>query len=435
MVKNSYRNVPVRSISVRLGWIICSLAALFYCYEFFLRVAPSVMVPALMSSYHANAAKIGTLSAFYYFAYTPMQLPVGLLMDRYGPRRLLTMATLLCALGSCLFVVSAHIVVAEVGRFFVGFGSAFAFVGVLKLAATWLPPERFALASGLATMLGMLGAICGDILLTRVVGAVGWQQSMYWSASIGIFLALAVWLVVRDSMPGKTRQEAHQFRDMRHALSAFFHVVKDGRVWLSGIIGGLLFLPTTAFAALWGIHYMQEVYNFGSEQAGVAISMIFLGWAIGGPLAGWLSDRIKLRRLPLTIGSLVAAVLIAMVIYLPGFPPLLVYPALFLFGFFSAVEVIVFALSCDYTVSKASGTAVAFTNMLVMFGGMVFQPLIGYMLDWVHGPQCATCGPVVYNVHDYRVALFALPAGLVLSLILTFFVKETYCKPLVEKAA
>jgi MFS family permease len=434
MIKTSYHNVTVRHISVRLGWMICSLAALFYCYEFFLRVAPSVMMPALMSAYHAHAAEIGTLSAFYYFAYTPMQLVVGVLMDRYGPRRLLTLAILICALGSYLFVVSDHIVVAEIGRFLVGFGSAFAFVGVLKLASVWLPPERFALASGLATMLGMLGAICGDVLLTELVDGVGWRHSMYLSAGIGIFLAIAVWLVVRDSIPGKTRQDAHQFRDIKHALSAFVRVVKDGRVWISGIIGGLIFLPTTAFAALWGVHYMEEVYNFGSEQSGIAISMIFLGWAIGGPLAGWLSDKIKRRRLPLTIGSLVAAILIALVVYLPGFPPLLVYPVLFVFGLFSSVQVIVFALSCDYTVSKASGTVVAFTNMLVMFGGMVFQPFIGYMLDWAHGPVCATCEAVVYNTHDYRVALIVLPVGLIISLILTFFVKETHCKPLLHKA-
>lgn len=434
MIKKSYHNVPVCHVSVRFGWVICSLAALFYCYEFFLRVAPSVMVPALMSAYHARAAEVGTLSAFYYFAYTPMQLPVGLLMDRYGPRRLLTLAIVVCAFGSYLFVVSDHIVVAEIGRFLVGFGSAFAFVGVLKLASVWLPPERFALASGLATMLGMLGAICGDVLLTELVDSVGWQHSMYLSAGVGVVLAIAVWLVVRDSIPGKKRQDAHQFRDMKHAVNAFLHVIKDGRVWLSGVIGGLIFLPTTAFAALWGVHYMEEVYGFSSRQSGAAISMIFLGWAIGGPLAGWLSDKIKRRRLPLTIGSFVAAILIALVVYLPSFPPLLVYPVLFVFGLFSSVQVIVFALSCDYTVSKASGTAVAITNTLVMFGGMIFQPFIGYMLDWAHGSSCATCEVVVYNAHDYRMALLVLPVGLVLSVILTFFVKETHCKPLVRKS-
>ena len=120
--------------SVVLPWVICGLGALFYCYEYLLRISPSVMMSDLMQAYHINATVFGNLAAFYYYAYTPMQLPVGILMDRYGPRRLLTFACLACALGSYLFAHAFHIELAQIGRFMVGFGSAFAFVGVLKLA-------------------------------------------------------------------------------------------------------------------------------------------------------------------------------------------------------------------------------------------------------------------------------------------------------------
>jgi len=437
-LKKHHGNVPMQEVSVYLGWFICSLAAVFYCYEFFLRVAPSVMIPMLMHAYHLHAAEVGVLSAFYYYAYTPLQLPVGILMDRYGPRRLLTLAIFACAIGSYLFVLTQDVIIAEVGRFLVGFGSAFAFVGVLKLASVWLPPERFAMVSGLATMLGMIGAMFGDIILTELVEHIGWQYAMYYSAVFGLVLAVLVWLIVRDSLPEhknpQKRVDPHQFRDMKHALKAFVYIIKDGRVWINGVIGGLVFIPTTAFAALWGVHYLEQVFHLGSEQAGVAISMIFLGWAVGGPISGWISDFIKRRRLPMTVGSLMAFVLITVVIYAPHFPTFMLYPLLFAFGLFSSAQVIVFAVACDYSSPKAAGTAIAFTNFLVMLGGMIVQPLIGYLLDFSAGAAAAAQENYLYSVHDYRIALAILPAGLLISFILTFFLQETRCKPSVRRA-
>ncbi len=155
-------------------WIVCGLAALFYTYEYVLRITPSVMTHELMMSFGISAAALGNLSAFYYYAFTPMQMPVGVLMDRFGPRRLLILACLACALGSALFVCQTFYW-AALGRFLVGFGSAFAFVGVLKLAAMWHAPDKFALISGLCTCLGMLGGWFGDNVLSPSVGFFGWR--------------------------------------------------------------------------------------------------------------------------------------------------------------------------------------------------------------------------------------------------------------------
>src|SRR5580700_7715839 len=151
--------------SVIMPWVICGLGALYYCYEYLLRITPSVMTQELMRMYHLTATEVGLFTAYYYHAYVPLQIVVGLLMDRYGPRRLLTFACMLCAVGTYLFGSGYSLHIAEAGRFLVGFGSAFAFVGALKLATIWLPPHRFALISGIITCLGMMGAMIGDILL------------------------------------------------------------------------------------------------------------------------------------------------------------------------------------------------------------------------------------------------------------------------------
>ena len=181
------------------AWFVCFLAAMFYCYEFLLRVSPSVMSSQLMHAYHLNARGFGNLSAYYYYIYAPMQLLVGLLMDRYGPRRLLTMAIACCFLGSFLFANGHYLGLAELGRFFIGFGSAFAFVGVLKLATIWLPNNWFAMVSGLAVSLGMLGGLLGDVLLTKIVVSDGWQNTSFLAGGFGFILMIVVCIFVRDS--------------------------------------------------------------------------------------------------------------------------------------------------------------------------------------------------------------------------------------------
>src|SRR3989338_7867051 len=188
---------------VLLAWTICGIGALFYFYEYLLRVAPSVVTNELMLTYHIGAAALGNLTAFYYYIYSPMQLPVGLLMDRYGPRRLLTIATATCAIGTFLFTYTHYLWVAQVGRFLTGFGSAFAFVGVLKLATIWLPPQRFAMIAGLATTLGQIGGMVGVITLTALVNHGGWQSTFYLMAYIGVGLTILMYAVLRDHNPNR----------------------------------------------------------------------------------------------------------------------------------------------------------------------------------------------------------------------------------------
>ena len=184
--------------STLLPGVFLGIAALFYLYEYFLRIAPSVMTTELANAFHINATQLGVFSAFYYYIYTPMQLPVGILMDRYGPRRLLTFATLICALGAYLFAGTNLLSVAELGRFLTGLGSAFAFVGALKVASIWFSPERFATIAGLATSIGMFGGLIGDNFMTLMVQFLGWKSTIIWTANLGLILALVIWLYMRE---------------------------------------------------------------------------------------------------------------------------------------------------------------------------------------------------------------------------------------------
>lgn len=422
------RKNPLEATSVRImACFVCGLAALFYCYEFFLRAVPSVMIPELMKALKVNASHIGVLSAFYYYAYTPMQLPVGILMDRYGPRELLTGMVLMCTLGAFLFANTTSLYVAEIGQFLMGFGSAFAFVGVLKLAANWLPQRHFALASGLTTTLGMLGAILCDNALIQFVHNVGWQQAWQISGVVGIVLAILIFFIVRDAPEGIKLAQV-EYRDWRHAWLGFKKVMRKKQFWFNGIIGGFLFLPTTAFAVLWGIDFLTQTFSFSSHDAGFGVSMIFLGWAIGGPISGWLSSAIEKRILPIQVGLVIAASLMFFILFTSiDTNKWILFIALFFFGIFSSVQILCFAIGREISPKQSSGTAVAATNFLVMVGGVVIPPIIGALLD-MHWGTAASKSAHTYSHLDYQIALLVLPVGLLIALALTFFMKETHCK-------
>lgn len=409
------------------AWLICGLGALFYCYEYFLRISPSVMATDLRLAFHLDAASFGNLAAFYYYAYTPMQIPVGVMMDHYGPRRLLIFACVACAVGTYLFAQHNHLFIAQLGRFLVGFGSAFAFVGVLKLATIWLPPNRFAMISGITTSLGMLGAMGGDIALAALIKIEGWYNTLLISTIGGVVLAIIIALIMPSTTDKLNKSNESTASDLKNLFKELLILLRNPYFWLNGLIGCLLYLSLSAFGELWAPSYLEAVYHYSQTDAAHAVSMIFLGWALGGPFAGWISDKLRRRLLPLMICSILAAIVIGLVIYVPGIPKALLFSLMFLFGLFSSAQIIVFAIGREVSPPQIAGTAIAFTNMLVMIGGVIFQPIIGILLE-KHWDGQIVNQVHIYSMADYQFALAAIPLGALLSFIILLFMKETGTK-------
>jgi len=299
-----------------IAWLICALGAVFYSYEYFLRISPSVMEHALREHFDLSATGFGLLSAFYYYAYVPMQLPVGILMDRFGPRRLLTVACIICVVGTFMFADTTVYSVAASGRFLVGLGSAFAFVGVLKLATLWLPEDKLAMVAGIATALGTVGAMVGDNLLGYMVEWTGWQQTVNLSAVFGIGLIFLLWFGIRDhKRHQKHSGTIHSFQKNMIDLGI---IIGNKQIWINGLYGCLVYLPTTVFAELWGIPYLRHAHGLTQSGANLCNSVLFLGFTIGAPLMGYISDKLHRRKLPMQVGALGAALLMMLLLYVPN---------------------------------------------------------------------------------------------------------------------
>lgn len=409
-------------------WLICSIGAIFYCYEYALRIFPSVVGQSLVQHFNIDAVEFGNLAAFYYYAYDLMQLPAGILLDRYHPKYVLIFALLICLIGNLLFAGNP-LIFAEFGRFLVGLGSAFAFVGALKLIVLWLPHRQFAVASGTVLTLGMIGAMVSDILLGYFVKIFDWRVVNALLIGAGIIIVIIMAYYIPKNKKIDEQDEIKQtlpvdFKMLYHEVKVF---LKNVRFLTIGIVGCLLYLPISVFAELWSISYLHQTYNVSNRIAAQITSMIFFGMAIGSPIVGWLSDVLRNRRLPLLICALINTIVLSIMLYTHRLTAHHLYFIYFLIGVFSSGQVLVFALAREYSPMQASGTAMALTNMIVMLGGVLLQPLVGILLDLSLGMR--VMGNLdIYTSSDYRMALTILPISMAIATILTMVISETACR-------
>lgn len=411
-----------------IAYLMCALGALFYCYEYILRVAPSVMSNELMHAYHLTAGSFGNLTAYYYYAYTPMQIVVGVMMDRFGTRFLLSFACLMCTIGTYLFACSDSIVIASIGRFLVGFGSSFAFVGGLKLVSLWLPAERFASASGVMVALGSLGAMAGDVLLTSLVSTTGWRATNMMTAACGVVLTIVLFILLRNGSEQSAKNNTSTNVNFSDIFKGLWEAFKTPQFWKAGFVGCLLYMPTSAFAELWAIPYLKEARGLSDHDAASVVSLIFLGWVIGGPVFGFLSDRFKNRLVPMFIGSTLGLIVFAYMLYAPHHSLNMLRALFILLGFGVSSKIVIFAVARESTSSVIGGTVIACTNMMVMVSGVIFQPLIGVLLDMNWTGALLENGVRLYSASNFMFALSVLPVGTVVALITICFMKETHGK-------
>lgn len=407
-----------------LGWIICTLAALFYCYEYLLRIEPSVMVEPLMREFDVTAGGLGLLVAMYYYAYTPLQAIVGVLTDYLGSRKVLMMAIACCAIGALIFGHTSHVYVAAFGRLLIGAGSAFAFVGVLKLASVWLKPQYFAIFAGIATSLGMLGGMFGDVELSKMVQHYGWHQMMMVSVIAGVFLLVLFWLFVHNNR-GDEKIHVRKRQSWGYFVRGFFRMFASSQLWLVGLIGCILYTSLTVIAEMWGIPYLSTITDHNRMLAAHLNSMIFFGWLVGSPLMGWISNRMRSRKRPMILGAILSGAMIVIILWVQPQSHALLATLLFLFGVFSSAEILVFVVARESVHHDLVATAIGFVNLLVMLGGMLIQPAVGRLLDWswegaVHD------GVHVYSIAGYQHALLVVPVLLLVAVVFGLCLRESY---------
>lgn len=409
------------------AWMIWLLSAIFMFYKYALEVSPSVMTSTLMSTFHISGAELGNLAACYFYAYLLMQIPAGLLLDKFGPRKVTTAAIIISALGCFVFAKASSLWMAGVGRFLTGAGAAFAAVNCLKLIANWFPSRLFAFMAGLMMTVGMLGAVGGQAPLSSFIEMLSWRHAIQVIGVAGFVLAILFWLIVRDRAPEHKKDKllTPQNLPLFKSLKLIF---KNPQSWWLSAYSGFAFAPVMVFGGLWGVAFLSEAFHASANVAAQAVSLIFIGFAVGAPVFGWFSDGIGQRRLVMMWGTFLALLSISVVIYVPEMSYSLLSFLLFFFGFSISSFLLCFTMIREIHLPILAATAIGFMNAFDALFGAFSDPLTGKLLDWMWTGELVD-GARVFSVGAYKTAFLTLPIYLFISLLLLIPIKETSCKP------
>jgi len=389
------------------AWVALAIAAGFYLFEFISRVEPSLATGRISAFYGLSPVGFGTLASVFFWVYAPMQIVVGLALDRYGARPLVIAGSLICTLGVFLFTATPIVALGVVGRLMTGFGASFAFVGALYLVNHWFAPRRFALLSGMVNAIGMLGTAIGGVALSAFVGDFGWRAVFFATGGVGLVVFVMAALFLHDAPGVQGTSKSSLIGHVRGKLVAVF---SDRRTWLIAIVGMFYYVPISVYAVLWGNDALVAQNHLDRVQAELAVSMIFWGLAIGSIAFGAISDAFGHRKWLVVAGIAATAIAFSVAIYIPFRSLVLIGTVLFLVGFFGGAQMLTFAMAKEARSAADTGTIVAFVNMIGISGAMIFQPLTGYFLD--------------LSQQNYSVALTLIPVLLVIAFGLALLIRE-----------
>lgn len=417
----------VRTRVRRLRWTAFALVTMSYMLAFFHRVAPAAIASDLQQAFSASAAALGGLAATYFYVYTVMQIPTGILVDTLGPRRIVTLGGIVAGAGSLLFAYAATLTEASIGRLLIGLGVSVAFIALLKLNAAWFHDRHFATAVGLTLLLGNVGSVLAAAPFAWVLQFTSWRTVFVVLGGVSFATAMLTWLFVRDH-PGEAglpslrelegevahpRHEGHWFEGLMTVLR---NRLTWPNFWMNLGIGGSFL----AFAGLWAVPYLRDVYGMDRAAATLHTSLMLAGFAIGAISVGTLSDRVG-RRKPV----LIATAFVHLLCWLPlvfslSMPRLASYLLFLLMGLSAASFTLSWACVKEVNPHALSGIATSVANTGVFLGTGILQPLVGWTIDRAGLAQGAAT--------QYHAGMLIFFACVVFGFIASLRVRETYCR-------
>lgn len=393
------------------AWAIFAALAIGYSASQFFRAAPAVIAPDLMRELSLSAAAIGTASGLFFLAFGLAQLPVGVLLDRFGPRRTMSALFLVAVAGTILFSQAGSAMSLGAGRALQGIGCAAGLMGAMVVFARWFSPERFATMSGLLMGVGGLGVLLAGTPLAVGSTEFGWRGVFLVAAGVTALFAVLLFAVVRDAPEAKGTAIAPSRESFPEILRGVGAVLRNRALWRIIAMQMTIYPSVMTVAALWAGPYLADVHGLDTEARGRALNMMFFALAVAPILFGPL-DRIFNTRKWVVIASVVTIIATLSTLALMEQPSLWQVQALLLIlGLASPGSLVLHAHARSTLPVHLVGRGMTLQNMAAMGGIFVLQGVSGLIISAfdMQGGAVPETG--------YRAVFGFLAAALLLSLI------------------
>ena len=421
----------------RFQWVRASIyiiLILAYMSVYFHRMAPGVVSAELMLSFQTSAAALGSLAAMYYYIYTVMQIPAGVLADTLGNRISVTVGNLVAGIGSIVFATAETLEIASIGRFMVGLGVSVIFVGLMKNNTVWFRERIYGLISGFTILMGNLGSVLAAKPLSALLNIWSWREIFIAMGIMSLLLAALSALFVRNRPEQAGFPSVRQMDGLNSHADRHQHWMKDLRLilvnrdiwpgfWINFGLAGSLF----AFAGLWGIPLLRDSFALSRDEASVYTTITLFSLAVGTLLSGWISDRLAVRKPVMIFSAVVYSLSILLLIFLPWQPGALAMLLFMLIGVTSGGFVVTYPAAKEVAQPALSGMAISLVNTGLFLGAAIMQPLFGWVLDLGWDGKMIN-GVNIYSWANYQQAMMLMLVFGVIALIAAWRVRETHCR-------
>lgn len=399
---SNYNKGAVLSNNAIAVWFVASL---FTCFQFCTQVITGPMTSSLMAEFNLNAVTVSYAVSSFFYIYLIMQLPAGIILDRFPNRYVMSITCLICSVG-CLFMgLANNIYLFIIARMLCGLGSAFGFIGTMRILRNYFPIKYIALFIGLTEMMGFLVTALCENLASYFLPLIGFQKIFLYMGTIGTLIALSVFIVMHKKFVPKF--ELAPPAKQLNLLKDLSELIFDGQLWILGFIAFSFFSLVTAFAALWGVPALVNIHKLSLHTSTQAISCIFLGIAVGGPLMGYLSTKMTNHRILIFSCGVTGAILLLMLISVADMNFWNLAIILFLCGMLCCCYLLSFAIAGDITPPRLSGLTMGFINMVTMTSALLMQPIMGYLVS-LNGVLEIVDGTPIYELAGYKRACLSI---------------------------
>lgn len=410
-------------------WVVVFTASLFFFYEFIQMNMFDAINTSIMSAFNISAAKMGSLSAGFFYADMAFLFPAGIMLDRMSTRKIILTTMGLSVLGTFIFGIAQTYAVASLAHFVVGIGNAFGFLSCLILASRWFPPRRMALVTGLIVTFAMVGGMVAHTPMSMITASLGWREAVMLNGFLGAALLLLMWLFVYDTPEGMENSDKETKEIPISFWKSLRMAIVNPQTWGAGLYTAFTNLPLMVLGGLWGGLYLQQVHHFSPTEATTISSMLFLGTIFGSPIFGAYSDGKGNRKRPMLVGALLALACVFYMIYGSYENFLTAATLFFLIGFFTSSQIIGYPVISESNSSKITGTALGLGSCLIMLSAGIFQQKYGHILD-LNWDGTLLNNVRIYSDASYQKAMMIFPVTLIVCLIITLLLRETHGKPL-----
>ena len=420
----SQTNTAIVARPGRQATMIFIVVMAAYTLSFFQRFAPASIAQDLALAFDTTAASLGVLAATYFYVYTLMQVPTGVLVDTLGPRRILLLGGVISFIGSLWFALAPDLSQALIGRTLVGLGVSVTFIAMLKIIALSFEEHRFASLTGLGVFVGNIGSVLAGVPLAYAASEIGWRSVFMVVAVASLVFGTLAWWMMRHSSA-----MAGNKVDRTVVIGGLWSVLRNRQSWAPALTNLGMSGSYFAFAGLWAMPYLTQVHGYSRNIAATHLSLMYAGFAIGCLALGIISDRVRQRKSILIAAATVYCTIWCVWWWGGTLDTTTTMGLCFLMGFSTAGFSLTWACAKEVNPPQLAGMSTSIANVGGFFGAAVMQPLVGWLMDQVWAGTLAN-GVRVYSLGDFRFGLSIVIGMAFFGLIAALFVRETRCKNL-----